>query len=224
VPGTIYNGAPLIAAGRLLILQYPTSLIVSGLGPANPRITSVALPIGHQSVAYSGALAADRGAAPYSWQIVGGTLPTGTSLAADGTLSGTPTAAGTGSVTVRATDAFGVPATVPLSWEIAPSSAASDWATDAADAGRSAFNGAETALTADSMSTVGKRWGGALGTTGEPFGDVTVSGGFAVATITPSAGQVRDQRWCDACGGVDVHERPRRWQPGVPRQRADDLR
>ncbi|MDQ4628895.1 beta strand repeat-containing protein, partial [Janthinobacterium lividum] len=55
-------------------------------------------------VAYSQGIAAGGGTAPYSYAITGGGVPTGLSLAADGTLSGTPTAAGPYNFTVTATD------------------------------------------------------------------------------------------------------------------------
>ncbi|MGX9786958.1 putative Ig domain-containing protein [Janthinobacterium lividum] len=55
-------------------------------------------------VAYSQGIAAGGGTAPYSYAITGGSVPTGLSLAADGTLSGTPTAAGPYNFTVTATD------------------------------------------------------------------------------------------------------------------------
>ncbi|QUP55242.1 autotransporter domain-containing protein [Ralstonia syzygii] len=56
--------------------------------------------------AYSQSVTASGGAAPYSYAVVSGALPAGLSLnASTGALTGTPTAAGTFSVTVRGTDA-----------------------------------------------------------------------------------------------------------------------
>ncbi|MDW5442299.1 putative Ig domain-containing protein [Polaromonas sp. SM01] len=55
-------------------------------------------------VAYSQAITATGGTATYSYAITGGSLPTGLSLASNGTLSGTPTAAGPFNFTVTATD------------------------------------------------------------------------------------------------------------------------
>jgi hypothetical protein len=49
--------------------------------------------------------AASGGTAPYTYALTSGMLPAGLSLNANGTLSGTPTAGGTFSITVRATDA-----------------------------------------------------------------------------------------------------------------------
>ncbi|MDQ0995413.1 uncharacterized protein with beta-barrel porin domain [Phyllobacterium ifriqiyense] len=65
------------------------------------------LPDGKASNAYVPAtLSATGGAAPYSFQVTAGALPAGLSLAGD-RISGTPTAAGSFTFTVRATDANG---------------------------------------------------------------------------------------------------------------------
>jgi hypothetical protein len=68
-------------------------------------ITTSALPAGQVGVAYSAALAASGGTAPYSWSLVSGTLPAGLSLnATTGVISGTPTAAASGALLLKATD------------------------------------------------------------------------------------------------------------------------
>ncbi|EJN02496.1 putative Ig domain-containing protein [Phyllobacterium sp. YR531] len=65
------------------------------------------LPDGKASNAYGPAtLSASGGAAPYTYQVVAGTLPAGLALAGD-QISGTPTAAGSYTFTVRATDTNG---------------------------------------------------------------------------------------------------------------------
>ena len=78
----------------------------------NPvQITTTSLPSGQVNTAYSTTLAASNGATPYSWSITSGSLPAGLTLtAATGAISGTPTAAGTSSFTVKVTDS-GSPAT-----------------------------------------------------------------------------------------------------------------
>ncbi|MGO4314067.1 putative Ig domain-containing protein, partial [Pseudomonas sp. KB_15] len=56
-------------------------------------------------VPYSQSLAmASGGAAPYTYTLASGALPSGISLASNGTLAGTATSAGTYNFTVRATD------------------------------------------------------------------------------------------------------------------------
>src|SRR5438876_704393 len=56
-------------------------------------------------VAYSQAIAVTGGTAPYTWSILAGALPGGLALnSASGTISGTPTAAGTFAFTVQVTD------------------------------------------------------------------------------------------------------------------------
>jgi hypothetical protein len=55
-------------------------------------------------VAYSKALSAAGGTAPYTWSVIGGALPPGLALSTSGVLSGTPTTPGVFFVTVRAAD------------------------------------------------------------------------------------------------------------------------
>lgn len=68
-------------------------------------VSTSTLPQASVGTEYSATLAATGGTAPYSWSVTAGDLPAGLSLAADGTVSGTPTAAGESTVTVRVSDA-----------------------------------------------------------------------------------------------------------------------
>src|SRR5450756_1286431 len=88
----------------------------------NPRlgITTSSLPAGTVGVAYSQLLGASGGSPPYSWSVASGSLPAGLSLAAGGTISGTPGTAGSSSFTVRVTDSASVSATAALSLTINP--------------------------------------------------------------------------------------------------------
>ena len=79
--------------GYTLVVAQPTIAIA----PAN-------LPAATANVAYSQALAASGGTAPYGYAVVAGALPAGVTLAASGTLAGTPTQGGSFGFTVRATD------------------------------------------------------------------------------------------------------------------------
>jgi PKD repeat protein len=74
--------------------------------PPCPTITLAppTLPGGTVGTAYSQSVSASGGAAPYTFSVVGGTLPAGLSLSAAGALTGTPTATGTFNFTIGATD------------------------------------------------------------------------------------------------------------------------
>jgi len=69
-------------------------------------IVTASLPSGVLASSYSASLAASGGQAPYQWAIASGSLPAGLKLdSTTGTLSGSPTSAGTYSLNVKATDA-----------------------------------------------------------------------------------------------------------------------
>jgi len=63
------------------------------------------LPQATAGAAYSLVFGLAGGTAPYTWSVLSGTLPPGLTLAANGTLSGVPAAAGTFQFTVKAADA-----------------------------------------------------------------------------------------------------------------------
>ncbi len=64
-------------------------------------------------------LAAAGGTTPYTWSATG--LPGGLTVSSGGVISGTPTAAGTFSVTVKATDAAAKSGTATFTWTVNPS-------------------------------------------------------------------------------------------------------
>lgn len=83
------------SAATVTITVSPPTIVYA---PANP-------PNGNVGVAYSQSIAtASGGAAPYTYTIASGALPAGVTLAGNGTLSGTPTAAGTFTFQVKAAD------------------------------------------------------------------------------------------------------------------------
>lgn len=67
-------------------------------------VSTASLPAAKVGEAYTASLAATGGAAPYTWSVTSGELPDGLSLAPSGAVTGTPTAAGEATVTVRVTD------------------------------------------------------------------------------------------------------------------------
>jgi hypothetical protein len=82
--------------------------ITLGTGTATPPlvITTASLPNGAVSVAYSAPLAATGGTTPYTWSATG--LPPGLTVA-NGAISGTPTTAGTYSVSLTVKDSTSPP-------------------------------------------------------------------------------------------------------------------
>jgi hypothetical protein len=85
-----------------IVFIYPGS--GGGGGPLS--ITTSSLAGGTTGSSYSQTLAASGGTAPYGWSLVAGlgTLPAGLTLNSNGTITGTPTTAGSSSFTVRVTD------------------------------------------------------------------------------------------------------------------------
>lgn len=84
-------------------LTYHPSDITCRTGPLT--ITTSSLPNGIVMTAYSQTVTASGGTGSYSFSLASGTLPAGLSLSASGTISGTPTAAGTTSTfTVSVSD------------------------------------------------------------------------------------------------------------------------
>ena len=95
----------------------PLSLVISGL-----QVTTTYLPYGTNGVLFSRQLQAAGGtpfggSSPYSWSLSPGSasLPANLTLATNGVISGTPSAKGTFSFSVRATDSAGATADQLLS-------------------------------------------------------------------------------------------------------------
>ncbi len=88
----------------------------TGVVGGGVSVTTSSLPSGQVSSSYSATLAASGGTAPYTWSITTGSLPSGLSLSSSsGAISGTPTASGTSSFTVRVTDSNSLTASAQLS-------------------------------------------------------------------------------------------------------------
>lgn len=86
-------------AGNRATQQF-TLVVGSGLA----IITGAVLPPATIQTAYSQTLNAAGGRPPYTWTSIAGSLPLGLKLGSDGSLTGTPTAAGTYHFTVQVTD------------------------------------------------------------------------------------------------------------------------
>ncbi len=102
--------------------QQPPSVATANLTiSVNPAVsvTTSSLKPGTPGVAYTAMLSATGGIAPYSWSLIGGSLPSGLSLdSATATISGTPTAAGTSNFTVQVSDAETPPGTATAALSI----------------------------------------------------------------------------------------------------------
>ena len=96
--------------------------------PTTPLALAATAPfhIGEVGIAYAPvALSATGGVQPYTWSVVTGALPAGLSIGSDGTVSGTPTSAGTFTFTIQAADSGDSTATIPGSVPIAAALSAS---------------------------------------------------------------------------------------------------
>jgi putative Ig domain-containing protein len=102
-------------------LLYPGALAMAGFfnkavtqlltPPVPPRPLVAPLPVALVGRPYRAHLAADSGTAPYRWRSIGGPLPRGLRLLADGTISGVPTRAVRRPLFLQVTDARGLVAT-----------------------------------------------------------------------------------------------------------------
>ena len=92
-----------------------TSVSIAATTPTNASakafacpfiVTPTTLPNAQANAPYSQTLTASGGQAPYSYSIIGGSLPANLSLSAGGVISGVPLTSGISSVTVQITDAL----------------------------------------------------------------------------------------------------------------------
>jgi hypothetical protein len=112
----VLSGTPTTSGSFAFTLQVADSSSTTQLAQAtfsvtinaNPSvavaITTGSLPAGSVGISYHGQLQAAGGTAPYSWSVIAGLLPEGLTLGSDGTISGTPTAAGSFDFTVEVAD------------------------------------------------------------------------------------------------------------------------
>ena len=108
-----------VADSKGNVASAPLGLTIYAQG--SPTVESPAtLVSGIVGNTYSFSLAANGGAAPYSWSLVAGTLPAGLGLSSAGTITGVPTVAGTSNFTVQVTDQNGLFSPANLSLTILP--------------------------------------------------------------------------------------------------------
>jgi hypothetical protein len=98
--------------------------ISNGTTASAMAISTSSLPSGTAAKSYATTLSATGGTAPYTWSIASGSLPAGLTLSSSGTLSGTPTTAGTSSFSIRAKDSESTPQTASKSLSMTIASAA----------------------------------------------------------------------------------------------------
>ena len=84
-----------------LTVTAPVSVVIH---PAPLALTNGALPDGTVGTPYSSTIGVTGGTGPYTCALSAGTLPAGLALAANCTVSGTPTVAGTSTPTIKVTD------------------------------------------------------------------------------------------------------------------------
>src|SRR5205085_1224280 len=99
--------------------QSTTGALSLTINPPGLNLTTSSLPAGSVGTAYSQALNAGGGTPPYSWSIASGSLPAGLNISG-GTISGTPTAAGTSNFTLKVADSASQSTTAALSLTINP--------------------------------------------------------------------------------------------------------
>jgi uncharacterized protein (TIGR03437 family) len=156
--------------------------------------TTSPLPGGTASVAYSQTLASTGGAAPVTWSVSSGSLPSGLTLTGAGVLSGTPTVA-TGSIfTLQASDAVGEIVTRQLVLNIAAPLAISATALPGGNVG---LNYTHTMVATGgrlpytwSLLSGALPAGVTLASAGSLFGIPTAAGGFNFTIQVSDATQV----------------------------------
>ncbi len=119
INGNILGGTPTKPGSYTFTIQVADSVSATATAQftvaiGGLAITTSALPVAAVGASYSQTLSA-AGTAPYTWTVTAGALPAGLSLdSSSGTISGTPTAAGTSNVTIQVTDSTNATASAPF--------------------------------------------------------------------------------------------------------------
>ena len=214
--GTL-TGIPTAAGSSSFTVQVTDSLghqasaqLSITVAPA-PSITTSALPGGTVGAAYSQSLAATGGTPPYTWSLLNASLPGGLTLSAAGSITGTASAAGMFTFTIRVTDSAAVSATKLLSITVT----AGFSITTAAALPNGSLNASYSQTLAAAGGTPPYTWAltaGALpaaltlSTAGTITGAPTATGTFQfTATVTDSAsGKASQQFTLIVAGGLAI--------------------
>jgi hypothetical protein len=92
------------------------------IGTNSLTVNPASLPNGLQGTSYSQTVTASGGTGPYTFAVTSGALPAGLSLSSAGAITGTPSAGGSASFTIQATDTLGNIGSRPYSINIGTSS------------------------------------------------------------------------------------------------------
>jgi len=161
-------------------------------------ITTASLPGGTQGTAYNQTITAGGGTTPYSWILASGSsLPAGLTLSTGGVISGTPTATGTTSFTVKVTDSSSPVQTAQATLSITiatsappPGCPCTIWPSTAAPAGTADTNQTQPVelgvkFTANSNGYItGVRFYKGVNNTGTHLGHLWSNTGTLLATAT----------------------------------------
>ncbi|HXJ62807.1 MAG TPA: PQQ-binding-like beta-propeller repeat protein, partial [Actinomycetota bacterium] len=113
------------------------------------------MPSGQATAPYRLSLKATGGTTPYAWSIESGSLPAGLQLSSPGLITGTFSAIGSSSVTVRVHDKAGDAVSKTLAWKVV---AMTTWTMDGRDAGHSMRNLSEVSLRPDNVTSLKREW------------------------------------------------------------------
>ena len=144
-----------------------------------PKITTESLPDGTVGTAYNQTLQADN--APTQWSVTSGSLPDGLSLNSDGTITGTPTAEGTSTFTVKAENSVGSDSKELMLTVTAPTTYTITAEASPAEGGTVTVNGGTSSVSVEANSTVnlvatpnaGYRFTGWTSSNGGTFADAS---------------------------------------------------
>ena len=154
-------------------------------------ISSSSLPNGTIGAPYSATLAATGGRTPYTWLVTG--LPAGLTANSSGAVSGTPTTAGSSSVSARVTDADGISVNGSFTVTIAPPPAI----------GTSSLpNGTVGAVYAAQLNATGGTTPHTWSVTGLPAGLTATSAGAISGTPSQAGSSNVTARVTDAAGAT----------------------